>query len=411
MKKILTAISIFLSSNLLFGQWINLGLQGTNIQMTENNIGYKYKNTSGSSPAQGITYSIKLTQNDWQNEVVLNTGGGTGYGCCSIGSLYFLNNSKGLLAHNYQGIYSFQKTDDGYNWSPFASNIINTDFRKIQLVNDSIGYASGNSYGGNHGQLFKLTQSVSTQLFDWDTLSFNNCNIEFISSSTGFIALNGINQYSYLFKTSDFGSNWNSVFIDSVNEITSISIPDSIIGYISTTNGKIYKTINGGSNWTTLISPTLNRINSIDFINDSIGFIACNLGEIYKTLDGGSSWINENSGTISNIINIQIVDVNTAYCIDVNGVLFKNNNVNSVESSSGDLIFPIIVYPNPANNSLFIESNEKYMTVSCMNYLGQFFDMKLENNSINISELTAGIYFLNLVTKDGETATKKFIKK
>lgn len=72
--------------------------------------------------------------------------------------------------------------------------------------------------------------------------------------------------------------------------------------------------------------------------------------------------------------------------------------------------YKIKIYPNPANDNLFIESEEKIISSKCVNYLGQIIDLKLENSYFNISKLTNGIYFLNLITIEGYDVTKKFVK-
>lgn len=410
MKRIISAICFVLSSSLIFAQWDYLGVQGINVQMIENNIGYKFVNTPGPTPATGITYNISSTLNDWQNIDIVNTGGGGDYGCCAIANLYFMNNSIGLRSKTYQGILNFQiTTDNGNSWDSFASNI-SFQAKDMLLVNDSIGYISGNSYGTNHGQLYKLTSTSSVQLFDWDTLFFVNDNIEFTNQNTGFIIMNDTNQNSYLFKTTNYGYNWNQLFSSTINNFKSMSFPDSLTGYIGSTNGKIYKTIDGGTNWWEIVSPTTNNINSVDFINDSVGYIACDAGEIYRTIDGALSWNNESSGTISNLIDIQMVDIQTAYCIDEEGILLKNSNVLSVKLLSDNYISPVIIYPNPSS---------EFISISLPNNLNinniEFYDnngkhvLTGDHNRVDISSLDSGIYLIKVISGE-KVFTSKLIK-
>lgn len=70
----------------------------------------------------------------------------------------------------------------------------------------------------------------------------------------------------------------------------------------------------------------------------------------------------------------------------------------------------IFIFPNPTRDNLFIQSNEKIKNMKCINYIGQAFDLKLENNSINTSSLSQGAYFLNITTLSGKTVIKRFIK-
>jgi len=377
--------------------------------MTENSVGYKFINTPGPTPASGTTYTISSTQNDWQSYVTTNTGGGGDYGCCTISNLFFMNISTGIRSRNYQGIYSFQKTNDGgYSWSAF-SNGINIDIKDLILVDDTTGFISGNSYGTNRGKIYKLTPTLSLQLIDWDTLFFTNTNIEFPNSGSGFVIMTDFNQNSHLFKTNNSGGVWEKVFSDTNDNLTSISFPDSSTGYMCSANGKVYKTMDGGTIWSQTVSPTTNRINSIDFINDSVGYIVCDAGEIYKTMDGAMSWSNELSGTTSNLIKIQMVDINTAYCIGDDGILLKNGNVMSNEFVSDNSISPVIIYPNPSSDLITIVlPNER--TIENV----AFYDpngnriLSQNHNEVDISGLNSGIYLIMIFSGDRYYTSKLF---
>lgn len=70
----------------------------------------------------------------------------------------------------------------------------------------------------------------------------------------------------------------------------------------------------------------------------------------------------------------------------------------------------INVYPNPAENNLFIDSPEKIKTIKCINSLGQSFDLANTVGSIDISALSKGMYFLYITTETDKTVMKKFVK-
>jgi len=83
----------------------------------------------------------------------------------------------------------------------------------------------------------------------------------------------------------------------------------------------------------------------------------------------------------------------------------------SIANSSNEILSTITLYPNPTKELLNIESNYPVkLYYSVFNYLGQVVQAgKMENNSINVSNLNAGIYILEL--NDGQKSiTKKFIK-
>ena len=69
------------------------------------------------------------------------------------------------------------------------------------------------------------------------------------------------------------------------------------------------------------------------------------------------------------------------------------------------------VFPNPFTNSLQIESNTTFKTMELYDVLGkQIFNQKFENQ-INTLKLAKGVYFLHLITEEGEVLVKKVVKK
>lgn len=70
----------------------------------------------------------------------------------------------------------------------------------------------------------------------------------------------------------------------------------------------------------------------------------------------------------------------------------------------------ISVYPNPVSEVLTIKSKEKISTVEIFDQSGRKMNVNLDGDKINVRNLAAGNYIINIETKDGKT-TEKFIKK
>lgn len=81
------------------------------------------------------------------------------------------------------------------------------------------------------------------------------------------------------------------------------------------------------------------------------------------------------------------------------------------ENNSNEILTTISLYPNPTKEVLNIETNSATkLNYSVINYLGQVVKSgSIENNSLNVSNLNAGVYILQI--NDGQkSVTKKFIK-
>lgn len=127
----------------------------------------------------------------------------------------------------------------------------------------------------------------------------------------------------------------------------------------------------------------------IDCNNDNVPIE----GAIYQT------YIAIESGSYAVVLsNGECVDTSICNTLFLSGI----TNLFNVKSIS--------ISPNPVIDKLFIKTEEKINTIKCLNYLGQSVELKLENNSINTSALSDGMYFLVITTLSGQTVCKRFIK-
>ncbi len=101
--------------------------------------------------------------------------------------------------------------------------------------------------------------------------------------------------------------------------------------------------------------------------------------------------------------------------IDQYVMLLDNIKVDGTLSNDEFFSSKFATYPNPANNNVTISSSENILLseVVITDINGRTVSTNKINNlteaQINVSELTSGIYFMNLTTDSGK-AVKKFIK-
>lgn len=106
---------------------------------------------------------------------------------------------------------------------------------------------------------------------------------------------------------------------------------------------------------------------------------------------------------------------NTAHIyFDINPAIVTNTTRNKVPNNVGIRLtqntHSIKVYPNPANDKLFVEGLADFKDLSIVNTIGQVFKIEAtQSNFISIDQLPTGVYFLKATGKDG-LYTQKFIK-
>lgn len=69
------------------------------------------------------------------------------------------------------------------------------------------------------------------------------------------------------------------------------------------------------------------------------------------------------------------------------------------------------VYPNPVTNTLTISTNSFIDAVKIYNELGQLLSITKNINTINTTSLINGIYYIKIIDTNGNTDTRKIIKK
>jgi hypothetical protein len=98
-----------------------------------------------------------------------------------------------------------------------------------------------------------------------------------------------------------------------------------------------------------------------------------------------------------------VVTNNYQQIVDYMWTVLKGNTVTSINKNTDDSQFS--VFPNPAQNQLYVLTNESDFEIEISNLLGQNV-LKIKNNpQLDVSQLTKGSYLLNY--KGKKTITKK----
>ncbi len=114
-----------------------------------------------------------------------------------------------------------------------------------------------------------------------------------------------------------------------------------------------------------------------------------------------------NGETFLETVNFQVTQVD----IDPDSHLISKNNSAVLGSNDEILSSKFTIYPNPVSNLLFIDkpSNISIERVTIFNTLGQIESYSSQKESIDVSQLTNGIYFMNITTNNGLVHTS-FLK-
>lgn len=200
------------------------------------------------------------------------------------------------------------------------------DLRKLQFVNDSIGWAVG-----NNGAILKTTDGGSTWVSQHpisraiDTPHFNS--LFFIDKLVGWAV--GYQKVSngtigVLKHTTDGGETWDVNSLVDIESLNDIVFSDGQNGWAVGKNGVIIHTTNGGQNWQTQDSRTSKNLLAITFIDGQNGWI---VGEniILHTHNGGDSWQVQKEGEWT-LLSVAFRDERTGLAVGSGGTILLTIN-------------------------------------------------------------------------------------
>jgi hypothetical protein len=274
-------------------------------------------------------------------------------------------------------------TAQNYNWNgslaQFQTQVINLP--PVQLL------------PGNH----TFSATVSQVNNGVDELSVNN------ATNTQFL-VTAINQTSNLLKVTLLTDNYSSEtymeLLSSNSTVVWFQGNESFAGTYGTNNtpGPTDPTSplldNTTYNWDVPLS-----------LNDCYTF------KIYDYYgDGLDGFMEDGSLSLANHNNINFYTLSTPNFGAELGIVFKNNSaIGLVESENQELN----VFPNPANDLLFINLPSSAKQISIVDIYGKLIYSEtalLDSHELKISSLASGNYWLKVDLTNGRTALERFIK-
>jgi len=426
---------ILLIANLCFSQtgWYQVN-SGTNKHLTSS-----YFINSNTGFIGGKKGTLLVTHNSgstWQNINLSDTA-------YDIRKIYFKDQLTGYILANINidspitdTLHSriYKTTDGGQNWFINNPRITEVFLNNIEFINNT-GYMSGGLYAVGPSKFFKSTDNGNS----WTEipLGFNGAALtkKFIDANTGLLGV-----MNNIYRTTNGGENWTSVFQTSqnhfniINDIRFINNTTGFAagGYMADTTQKrryILKTIDAGITWNYILNDsTAPIINSLMILNENViyasgayDFTSFNRGFIIKTVNGGISWTNESlpySIALNDIKNTS----ETGFAVGFNGTIFKNDHIVSVIQISTTVPSSINLhqnYPNPFNPTTTINFDipkQSFVLLKVFDMAGKevqnlfqgiksagTYQVKFDGVNLN-----SGVYFYKLMT-DGASITKSMV--
>ncbi|MFD1615503.1 WD40/YVTN/BNR-like repeat-containing protein [Gelatiniphilus marinus] len=213
----------------------------------------------------------------------------------------FIDNKKGFVVGaagnclengcNPFSAVMLKTLDGGVTWEKVSLNLNKkTELHSVHFVNNSIGFAIGNS------SIIRTTNGG----ISWEEQSFDNTGgimgkIDFNGTQNGMVICNG----GIILSTTNGGNSWQINSTLSGSGTISISLTQDNIAYVSANNA-IFKSIDFGNSWVKLINSATDHFD-INFKTKNLGFavgrgnysggdFGYDYGSISYTTNGGENW-------------------------------------------------------------------------------------------------------------------------
>ncbi|MDQ3020464.1 MAG: YCF48-related protein [Bacteroidota bacterium] len=236
---------------------------------------------------------------------------------------------------------------------------------------------------------------------NWDSISPNTTvllrGIEFTDSFTGFV-VGGNATESVILKTTNSGLNWASVNVPTSDALRSVSFSPTGTGFVGYTvgfNGIVFKTIDGGNNWS--IQPTnlgtiqLFAVHFTDGVTGTaVGGSQFDTATIIRTTDGGANWIQQNPNTTNLLRGVYFLNSTTGFAVGNNGTILKTSDGGNnwiVKSTTQFLFLRDIYFANSFTGFIVGSGGKVFRTTDT----GNNWDSIPSGTSKDLQ----GVYFVN----------------
>ncbi|MCF8370777.1 MAG: T9SS type A sorting domain-containing protein [Bacteroidales bacterium] len=403
----------------------------TGVQFIDDTTGYVVGYPSYESPVpDSLIYGIVLKTNN---------GGSTwdtiiDHGSYGFHGIHFPCRDTGYVVGYCIPPQIFKTVDGGLNWQTININVTNNAlnsyiFSSVYFINCTVGYLTTLN-SGLTGSLLRTEDggyTWSTILLPTDSM-FNYPNGKFIDFNNNFAVL------STMWKTMDYGYTWfHDPFplpLVSDRRVDFFDVDNGILAgryyfpNLKSNIGAIAVTNNGGQSWATEYFDNFDWLNAVFAINETEVFVAGRSSSylFMKSPDKGNTWYYQQSypsSILAQINDIHFPSTNKKVGYAVGSHIFKtiNGGGELIPLSLPDNNMPFSndkfkLYPNPANNIINIKTKDGILnTVDIYSSSGQLLQKTKSNKtqeSIDISGLPPGNYFLRAITREG-VFVRKFV--
>jgi photosystem II stability/assembly factor-like uncharacterized protein len=334
----------------------------------------------------------------------------------------FANSDIGWVAGS--GGFIAKTIDGGKSWSLQSVNVTNKWLRHIWAYDENIVWIVG-----DNGVILKSKDGGDKWDFQGYGLTTNNLNgIDGLDQNR--LAIVG-NKNTLLY-TNDGGQTWqkSSHDLSGQQKINALDIIDETHAWAVGESGIILSSSDAGINWSSQNLTLTFDLDGVCFKNDSTGWIVGNNGTILETTDSGNNWTQIGIGITDKYLkSVDITKDGKVFVCGYGGIIVRYGlpiPPDVIKVKESDYIpsdFHLSQnFPNPFNARTTLNYRLpiiSYVTIIVYNVYGQQVTTLVNEIKTagsyhviwNAKDITGGIYFVKIITKNFSAVRKVLLVK
>lgn len=316
--------------------------------------------------------------------------------------------STGITGFSIDGLFEQNGTlYAGGNGNRLYSSIDGNSWSEIPPSNPSgtvtAIYKSGSNllYGTNSSSGIRVSSDNGAS---WSIANGGNSE----SIMPNFVDYNGslfVSTYTDVFKSNDNGLNWTALSapIPSGTKTTLTKGANCLLlSVYGGANNGVYRSTDDGASWTKVLSGAMNRVQMINGVVFAGGAQNASNNAVFQSDDDGLTWTNiTGTGILNGAIVQSFALFNNKLIVGTHYYVYSIDFTSPTTGLEHLQQEKITCYPNPATDKItLVNTINPNATFQIYNNTGKLvLSGNLTSNSINVSELNAGHYFIKCEDK------------